>query len=379
LIAMPRGSKPRAETIKESSVMRLSSLLLTCATASLLGVAAAAQEAAPPTGAPAKAEPTTGLSGLQDTVSQLRDEQQAENPNQSPPAPATESAAPPPPAAEPAPEPHAAPAPTTEAAPAPPAQPPVRALTGPPQPVSRAETAQLTQIVARGRLIGSIARAGQLATQDMLAHVPDPNAAGISGWIAMPEGNGTTVTFYTEGAEGAAPAAVYRANVLGGRVVSRETYLTATRPPLAAIEARMARARHATDALDHQACGGQDFNVFVVPPTTPTGPIDVYQFSAQTQRGHFPVGGHFKTTIASDGTVSASHAVAAACRDVTASEVVAGRPAAPIEITADDAPLPTEAHVFMTMWTGHPLVVTTGDPARRFAVGSENITDMTPH
>ena len=342
--------------------MRLSSLFLTSAACGLLAVAAAAQDAAQP---PAKAEPPasqTGLSNLNDTVSQLRDDQQAETPAQAP-APAEAQPAP---APAPAAEPPAVPTPTA----------PVRQLTGPPQPLSRAETEELTRIVARGRLIGTIARAGQIATQDMLSRVPNPDSAGISGWIAMPEGNGATVTFYADGADGAPPAAGYRANVLGGRVVSRATFLPGNRPALAPLERRMAVARHATEALANHVCGGQDFNFFVVPPTTPTGPIDVYEFSAQTQRGHFPFGGHFRTTVAADGTAGESREVVGPCRDVTVAEAVPGQPSAPIEVTGGDAPLPNEAHVFMTMWTGHPLVVATGDPVRRFAVGSEAITDM---
>ncbi len=139
--------------------------------------------------------------------------------------------------------------------------------------------------VARGRTLGAIARAGQVGTQDMLARIPDPDAAGISGWIAEPEGNGVTVYFYALGADGAAPAMVYRGSVLGGRVLSRETYLTGERPPLPPLEARMAAARHIAEGQDHRACGADEFNYFVVPPTTPDGPIDVYQISPQSQRG----------------------------------------------------------------------------------------------
>ena len=71
----------------------------------------------------------------------------------------------------------------------------------------------------------------------------------------------------------------------------------------------MAAARAATDALDHHPCGSDEFNVFVVPPASPDAPIDVYQLSPQTQRGHFPLGGHFKSTIAPDGSVVASTAL----------------------------------------------------------------------
>jgi hypothetical protein len=348
-------------------------LFLTASAAGLLAVAAAAQESAAPVDASSNsstsAGPSTGLAGLRDTVSTLSDE----------PAPAQEPA---PretaqqPSAAPAASPEAAPAP--EALPAPTPHPRVPILTGPPQPLSRAETAQLEANVARGRLLGAIARAGQLATQDMLSRIPDPSTAGISGWIAEPEGNGATVTFYADGTAGAPAAAIYRASVLGGRVVSREVLLSGNRPPLTPLQARMATARHIVEGLDHQPCGGQDFNVFVMPPESLNGPIDVYQFSAQTQRGHFPIGGHFRTIVAADQSVSAAHAVTSACHDVVVADPPAGQAPAPIPVTDEADALPTAAHVFMTMWTGHPLIVTAGDPPRRFAVGSSRITELPP-
>src|SRR6185503_10367545 len=101
---------------------------------------------------------------------------------------------------------------------------------------------------------------------------------------------------------------------------------------------------------DRHPCGGEDFNVFVVPPAAPSAPIDVYQLSPQTQRGHFPLGGHFKSTIAPDGSVVASTALAASCADLAVPE---GAPAGPLRITDAADPLPTELHVFFSMWTNH--------------------------
>jgi hypothetical protein len=135
----------------------------------------------------------------------------------------------------------------------------------------------------------------------------------------------------------------------------------------------MAAARAATDALDHHPCGGDDFNVFVVPPAAPDAPIDVYQLSPQTQRGHFPLGGHFKSVIAPDGSVASSTALAAACGDLVVPDVAAGQEAHPLPVTDQADPLPTELHVFLSIWTNHPLVVATGEPRRLFAVTGEGI------
>jgi len=325
--------------------MRLTNALLGAAAIGLATMVAA-QQTQPPAEPPAK---QGGLQGLEDTVSQLRDE--------------------PPPAETPAP-----PAPAPAPAPAPPR---AAAPQRPVGPLTRAERSALDAAVQRGRLLAAIDHAGRIATQDMLSRVSDPAGAGISGWLAEPEGNAVTVTFYAEAAAGAPPAAVYRASILGGRVTAREVFLAAgSRPPLGTHLARMAAARRATEALDHQPCGGEAFNVLVVPPAAPDAAIDVYQISPQTARGHYPFGGHFKSTIAPDGSVAAQRGFSNACVDVEAAAPAAGAPPAPLAVTHLLDPLPTELHVYLSLWTGHPLVVVAGDPQRLFAVTGEGIAEV---
>jgi hypothetical protein len=320
--------------------MRLAPLFLTASAAALLAVNALAQEAAPPA--------ENGLSGLSNTINGLDD-------------------APPPEAA--------APTPAPEPTPTPPPAPPRRMLTGPPLPLSRAELATLDATVQRGRLLGLIDRSGRFATQDMLSRISDPAAAGVTGWIAEPEGNGVTVTFYADGDAG--PVTVYRVNILGGRIVSRDVHIAAaSRPPLNPLQARMAAARAATGRLDNRPCAGEDFNVFVVPPMTADGPIEVYQISPQTRRGFYFLGGHFKTSVAPDGSVAARRGFSDACLDTAVADPAAGARPEPIAITHLLDPLPQEIHVYLSIWTGHPLVVTAGDPQRRFAVTPDRIAEV---
>jgi hypothetical protein len=320
-----------------------------------LAVSGAAQETPPEPQPPAGEQPSRGLLGLEDTLNQLSDA--------APPADA--------PAADPEPaaEPPAVPAPSITPAPAP-SRPAFV------EPLTRAQRNALAAATQRGRLLRAIAGAGIIATQDMLSRVSDPAGAGISGWLAEPGGNAVTVTFYAEGDDTTPPGAVYRVTILGGRATAREVFLAGDRPPLTGHLARMAAARKATEGLDHQACGGQDFNVLVVPPAGPDAPIDVYQISPQTQRGHYPVGGHFKTTIGPDGSVVASRGFTNVCLNVAAADVAAGQRPEPIAVTHLLDPLPTEIHVFLAIWTGHPLVVVAGDPQRLFAVTGEGIAEV---
>jgi hypothetical protein len=227
----------------------------------------------------------------------------------------------------------------------------------------------------RGRLLGVIAAAGQLATRDMLSRVSDPNGVGIAGWIAEPAGNGVTVTFYAEAAPGPA-AVVYRANIAGARVVGREIFLAGARPPLNPVQARMAAAAGVAARLDHAVCGGEDFNALVVPPTTPGAAIDVYQISPQSARGRYPIGGHYKTSVAADGSVAASRGFTNACLEVAVADPAPGAPPAPVAVTHLLDPLPTEIHVFLSVWTRHPLVVVAGEPQRLFAVTPEGIAEI---
>lgn len=335
--------------------MRLYAFTLTAAVAAL-AVAAAAQET----------QPAGGLSDLSDTIGQLQDEQprpeEAQPPAAEEPAtpvaeePAAAPAEEPASAAEEAP-PEAQPS-AEEAAPTPPPAPAPR----PARPLTEEQNHALERAVARGQQLAVLARAGGVAAQDMLSRVSDPDGAGIAGWVAEPEGNTMKVTFYAHGAEGAPAAAVYRVSVLGARAVSREVFLTpAERPALTGVAARMAAARDATDALPNQACGDQ-FNVLVVPPVSATAPIDVYQLTPQADRAKAPLGGHFRSTVAADGTVSDTHGFGGACADLTLPEVPAGQAPPPVALTDTADPLPTELHVFTAITTGRPLIVTAGDP-----------------
>ena len=242
-------------------------------------------------------------------------------------------------------------------------------------PGAELEPAQQTQIaraVARGRQMIAIARAGLVATQDMLAHVANPDGAGIAGWIAEPQGNAMLVTFYS-GDSAETRKAVYRVSILGARAVSRSTFLDpAERPGLTPAQERLAAAREATNALDHQPCAGGVFNVLVIPTETPDGPIDVYQMTPAAQRRHYPLGGHYRATVNPDGTVAEVQSFLP-CADIVAPDTQPGAAPQPIRVTGGEDVLPDEIHVFLALWTGHPLIVESG--GRTWRVTGESITE----
>jgi hypothetical protein len=254
------------------------------------------------------------------------------------------------------------------------AAPTASAQTSPPPPVDADQRAEMELAAARGRQLFAIARAGMLATQDMLSRVADPAAAGITGWVAEPEGNAMAVTFYGDGDSG--PVAIYRSTILGGRAVSRETFLTGDRPPLSAVAERMARARAASETDEQRACTNQPFNVLAIPPEAADDPIHIYRISAPASRSRLPLGGHFRSTVGADGSVTESRGFSRGCLNVDVGEVPAGSQAGPIAVTHLLDPLPTEIHVFLSLFAGRPLVIAAGDPTRLFMVAGDAIREI---
>jgi hypothetical protein len=287
------------------------------------------------------------------------------------PAAAQEAASAPatPPAAQ-----EAASAPATPPAAQEPATAPAPAATPAPTPPTAEERERLLAASRRGLQIFEIARAGMLTTQDMLSRIPDPAAAGIVGWVATPEGEGLGVVYYADGPEG--PVAVYRGQVVGGRLISRDVYSGSERPALTATHRRMAAARAAAAAVERQPCAGA-FNVIVIPPASAESAIEVYKLSPQTQRGRVPAGGHFLATVAPDGTVSSTTDLAGRCTDLVTGEAIpaAGTsgPARPLTINHMLGPLPTEIHVFLSLMTNRPLIVGTAEPSRQWSIARGRI------
>lgn len=321
--------------------------------AGALLAAAAAFAQTPPAETPTKAEP--GLSDLRGTVEGLQD--------QPLPAPSNPTAAP----APAQPEPQAAPPATP-----PPARPLIQRQASA-FPLTAAEIASISSAAERGRLLVTLSRAGILATQDLLGRVPNPDGAGIDGWIAEPEGQAVRVTFFDNTNEG--PKTVYRAEVLGGRVTSRDTFLGSYHPDMSRAQARLVAARVAVEALNHSACSPQGFNLLVVPPATAGGPIDVYEISAPSQRGRFPIGGHYRT-IVNDGQAGETHAFASACADIVVPDAPAGQSPPPIQIAAGTDGFPTEINVLTSVAAGRALTFTAGDPARQWLVAGPRIAEI---
>lgn len=240
--------------------------------------------------------------------------------------------------------------------------------------LSEEQQSALNTAVARGRALAVLDQVSRSATGDARARIPAADAEGIAGWIAQPEGNGVTVTYYVRDAEHY--AVIYRSSVIGGRISSPQIFSGENRPRLDGVALRMAAARTAAEATEHQACG-PDFNTFVLPPTGDE-PVLVYRLSPRMAANRVPGGGHYRVTVGADGNVAEDVALGAPqCGDLAVAPAAAGQAAPPIRFNAAGMEMPNELHVFLSLWTQRPMAVAAGiDTVRIWGVTGEGIAEL---
>lgn len=231
---------------------------------------------------------------------------------------------------------------------------------GPPAAAQTAEEqVQLAWVVQRGRLLFEIDRAAWVSTDDLRERLPAGVLGTIRGWTVERDGDASIATYYA--GEGEERVAVYRSRVERNRVVSREVFAEGGRPPLTAIQRRLADARGAIARFGERPCTNAPFNAAVIPPETPDGAIEVYALTAQTERATYPFGGHFRATLSASGELSGQRGFTRACFNAAMPPGRGGARPAGMFITHLLDPLPTEIHVFMSLWMGMPVFVGTGE------------------
>jgi hypothetical protein len=234
-----------------------------------------------------------------------------------------------------------------------------------------AERERLDRALQRGRLIFEIDRAAWVTTDDIRAHRGDVGA--VRGWTVERDGTGYAVTYFA--GEGDVRPAVYRGRVENNRVVSREVFSADTRPPLTAVQRRLADARRAVGLMNQRPCTNAPFNAVVIPPATPDEPAEVYALTAQTDSTSYPFGGHFLGRISAAGELLSQRAFTRACLNMLPQPPAGNQPAALVVSHLLD-PTPTEIHVFMSIWVALPVYVLTGD--RTWEVTGDRIRLVDP-
>lgn len=237
--------------------------------------------------------------------------------------------------------------------------------------MSAEESAGVEAAAGRGQLLFELDQAAWLTTDDMIARFSGRKDMPIKGWVIerAASGGGYAVIYFGDGAAG--PVAWYAGAVRGGKVVAGEIFPEGNRPLLSPAQIRLKEAADVARAFTgYRPCTPTRFNVAIVPPTTADGPIEAYLLSGQTERGVYPVGGHYRLRI-SGGKVVSHRRFMNSCMNVDLRANPKQGVPQMLVLTHLLDPIPTEAHVFVSTWMKKPIFVMT--KARAWTVDGPRI------
>lgn len=244
----------------------------------------------------------------------------------------------------------------------------------PAKPMSGEESARVEAAASRGRLLFELDQAAWVTTDDMIARFSGRKDMPIKGWVIerAASGGGYAVTYFGDGATG--PVAWYAGAVRDGKVIAGQAFAEGARPPLTPAQIRLKEAADVARAFTgYRPCTPSRFNVAIVPPESGSAPIEAYLLSAQTARNVYPVGGHYRLRI-EGGKVVSHRRFMNSCMNVDVSaKPKQGEPAV-LFLTHLLDPVPTEAHVLVSMWMRKPIYLMTRD--RAWAVEGPKIRAM---
>lgn len=213
------------------------------------------------------------------------------------------------------------------------------------------EAAALRTAEATGRVIYRHDQAATVATDVALADRAFRSDGRLDGWITEEQDGGIVVTFIDD-----TPSALYRVTVSANGVAGPLEALDAP-TPLSPHEQAAARARSAALASGFEPCT-RTYNSVVLPPGSPAGPHwVVYLLPGTTDPHAVPIGGTYRFDV--DGTtVVSQRGFTRTCIALQKNEV-AEHSLAFLMITHLLDPIPTEAHVFWSLWAQKPMYVST--------------------
>ena len=203
-----------------------------------------------------------------------------------------------------------------------------------------------SSIEAAGRAIFEHDRAAAVATDVAMAQRAFKRDKRVRGWLTEARDGGIIVTFIDE-----TPSALYRVLVSAEGEPSPLLPLEAPEP-LSAFESGAAAARRLALAAPFQACS-RTYNTVVLPDAAFDGGWVVYLLPGTTRHDVVPVGGTYRLEVR-DGAVAAQRGFTRSCIALNRGPDVAA-----MMITHILDPVPTEAHVYWSLWADTPMYVST--------------------
>lgn len=212
------------------------------------------------------------------------------------------------------------------------------------------ESAALRQAEMTGAQIYRLDRAAAVATDEALTLPAFRQDRRVRSWVTQNSPRGVDVTFVD-----ATPAALYRVTISdAGRSVGPVVALKAPQS-LSAYEAGAVRARRLAIETPFPRCEGR-YNTVVLPADPArTDRWLVYFLPVVTARTSLPIGGAYRIEI-TGSKVTGQRAYSKSCL------VASNEPdAVALFVSHLLDPVPTEVHVFWSLWAAKPIAVRTQD------------------
>jgi hypothetical protein len=197
--------------------------------------------------------------------------------------------------------------------------------------------------------------ASAIGSDLLLAEVPDPEEAGVLGWVTTADANGTLVAFV--GLVKGEFVSLYDARP---NEPAQNAFRSAGERRLSELEltlflARMTAMRHAG------ALCSVRYNVVTLPDPESDSWL-VYLLAVTDDAAVVPVGGHYRITVSPDGTeILAAEPLFVTCQAVNIAELLQNDPGEPIEvrIVQEVGKVPLETDVFLNLLIGLDLMIET--------------------
>src|SRR6218665_3412790 len=140
------------------------------------------------------------------------------------------------------------------------------------------------------------------------------------------------------------------------------------------MQRRLADAYTLVGRMNARSCGQSHPNLAVLPPDSLDAPIDIYVPTPQAEAHIFPFGGHTRATFSASGELLSQRAFTNTCIALSDRPPEGSSEVSALVITHLLDPIPTEIHVFMSIWMRMPVFVSTGDPMRVWEVNGDHIS-----
>lgn len=214
---------------------------------------------------------------------------------------------------------------------------------------------------ATGRAIFLHDRAAAVASDALGVLTGGKRDGRVRGWITEDKQGSVVVTFYD-----AAPAALYRIEVdARGKLAASPAALDSPQT-LSAFEAGAVAARALASKASFERCA-QNYNTVVLPASAGQG-WTVYMLPAATRSSVIPLGGAVR--VDTDGQrITAQRAFSRSCIALQADAK-----AVAMMTTHLLDPLPTETHVFWSLWSRRPIYVSMPHEGTLWEVNSDQLT-----